>query len=279
MINNLILSGGGIKGISLIGAIEYLHEKDYMKNIDTILGTSIGSIIGYLIIIGYTPEELYNIIISIEFSKLYDIKICSFLDNYGIDTCKNIDDILIKLTVDKGFSKEITFINLYNITNKKLIITTACLNNMSLKYFDYISNPNENVLNIIRKSISIPLLFCPTTFEENIYIDANVLDVFPHMNLLDDKNTLGLLISTIQNENKTQQINNIEDYLLQVSKCILKGITNITKCIFNKYTNIIFIKTININIFNFNIEDKLKKQIFLDGYLSTKKYFLNQKNI
>ena len=63
MINNLILSGGGIKGISLIGAIEYLYEKNYMNNINTILGTSIGSIIGYLIIIGYTPEELYNIII------------------------------------------------------------------------------------------------------------------------------------------------------------------------------------------------------------------------
>ena len=57
---NLILQGGGIKGLAYIGALRYLEEKNYQ--IEYISGTSIGAILGALVASGYNSYELENII-------------------------------------------------------------------------------------------------------------------------------------------------------------------------------------------------------------------------
>ena len=53
MIKTLCLSGGGTKGICYIGAIENLESNNYLnlKNIDTFVGTSVGSIISFFLIL------------------------------------------------------------------------------------------------------------------------------------------------------------------------------------------------------------------------------------
>ena len=52
----LVLSGGGAKGAAHIGVIKALEENGIP--IDYITGTSIGSIIGSLYAMGYSPEEM-----------------------------------------------------------------------------------------------------------------------------------------------------------------------------------------------------------------------------
>ena len=54
----LVLSGGGAKGLYHIGVIRALEENNIP--IDYVSGTSMGSIIGGLYAIGYTPEEMAN---------------------------------------------------------------------------------------------------------------------------------------------------------------------------------------------------------------------------
>ncbi len=62
----LVLSGGGAKGCAHIGVLKALEENNIP--IDYITGTSMGAIIGSLYSIGYTPEEIENLILSNEFS-------------------------------------------------------------------------------------------------------------------------------------------------------------------------------------------------------------------
>lgn len=61
----LVLSGGGVKGAAHIGVIKALEEHDIP--IDYITGTSIGAVIGGLYAIGYSPEEMLELILSDEF--------------------------------------------------------------------------------------------------------------------------------------------------------------------------------------------------------------------
>lgn len=61
----LVLSGGGTKGAAHIGVIKALEEHDIP--IDYITGTSIGAVIGGLYAIGYSPEEMLELILSDEF--------------------------------------------------------------------------------------------------------------------------------------------------------------------------------------------------------------------
>ena len=61
----LVLSGGGAKGAAHIGVIKALEENNIP--IDYIAGTSIGSIIGSLYAMGYTPDEMLELLLSKEF--------------------------------------------------------------------------------------------------------------------------------------------------------------------------------------------------------------------
>ena len=52
----VVLSGGGAKGVAHIKALKVIEEAGIP--IDYIVGTSMGSIVGGLYAIGYTPEQL-----------------------------------------------------------------------------------------------------------------------------------------------------------------------------------------------------------------------------
>ncbi|MGB2398449.1 MAG: patatin-like phospholipase family protein, partial [Flavobacteriaceae bacterium] len=55
----LVLSGGGAKGISYIGALRALEANEIP--IDYVVGTSIGGVVGGLYAAGYSPDEMETI--------------------------------------------------------------------------------------------------------------------------------------------------------------------------------------------------------------------------
>lgn len=64
----LVLSGGGAKGIAHIGFIQALEDNDIP--IDCITGTSMGSIVGSLYSIGYSPSDMMELLASDYFSSM-----------------------------------------------------------------------------------------------------------------------------------------------------------------------------------------------------------------
>ena len=62
----VVLGGGGAKGASHIGVLKYLEEMGIP--VDYVAGTSMGSIIGGLYAMGYTPEEMTKLIGSINWN-------------------------------------------------------------------------------------------------------------------------------------------------------------------------------------------------------------------
>ncbi|MCX7842345.1 MAG: patatin-like phospholipase family protein [Clostridia bacterium] len=65
---NLVLSGGGVKGIAFIGAFETLSERAW--HFLNIAGVSAGAIIGSILAAGYSPFELRGILDSFAFEKI-----------------------------------------------------------------------------------------------------------------------------------------------------------------------------------------------------------------
>ena len=63
----LALSGGGAKGLAHIGVLKALEEHEIP--IDYVSGTSIGSIVGMLYCVGYSPDEMVEIFKSPEFKE------------------------------------------------------------------------------------------------------------------------------------------------------------------------------------------------------------------
>jgi NTE family protein len=69
----IVLSGGGAKGVAHVGALKVIREAGIP--IDFIAGTSMGSIVGGLSAIGYSPEQLDSIVKAQDWSFLLSDKV------------------------------------------------------------------------------------------------------------------------------------------------------------------------------------------------------------
>ena len=56
--DTIVLSGGSIHGIIVLGCIQYMIDNNILNKINIYIGTSIGSIIAYLLAIGCTPIDI-----------------------------------------------------------------------------------------------------------------------------------------------------------------------------------------------------------------------------
>ena len=114
MIDTICLGGGGIKGISFLGTLKYLEDQKHfdMKNINTFVGTSAGSILSFFLSIDYSLSELIDFVLQFNFEKFgLEINCNTFLTKYGLDPGKKI------LTAVETFLKE-----KYNVNESHLII-------------------------------------------------------------------------------------------------------------------------------------------------------------
>jgi NTE family protein len=67
---NLVLEGGGVKGIGLVGAISVLEERGF--SFVRVAGTSAGAIVGSLVAAGFTSAELEELMSSLDYTKFRD---------------------------------------------------------------------------------------------------------------------------------------------------------------------------------------------------------------
>ncbi len=67
---DLVLEGGGVKGIGLVGAIAALEERGWRFN--RVAGASAGAIVGSLVAAGYSAAELRRIMNEIDYRKFRD---------------------------------------------------------------------------------------------------------------------------------------------------------------------------------------------------------------
>lgn len=185
-IDTLILSGGGIKCVSIMGSLLELEKNDnvFFDKIVKYAGSSAGSIICALLCIGYTPQEVLDKFFSQKnlVSDSY-FKIPFNLLKHGLWSGDKLVKYLKTLFVQKGISKDITFNELFIKTNKILVITGTSLNIRDTFYFNYKTFPNMSIIEAIRISMSIPLVFtsCKYKIDNKIhtFVDGAVLNNFP----------------------------------------------------------------------------------------------------
>ena len=174
-INTICISGGGLKGLSFVSALDVLIKHNYIDIIliNKYVGTSFGAIIGFLLNIGYTPEEIIIYLNNFDKKLLsFDFDLNLFLSNNGFcDSSKFIDFIKVLLNL-KLRLKDINFKDLEILTKKKLLVITTNFSKGSKKVFSSDTTPLVSVITAISMSISIPLLMIPIKYDGDIYVDG-----------------------------------------------------------------------------------------------------------
>lgn len=268
--NILVISGGGLKGFCALGVLTRLIETEYIDKPDIYCGTSIGSIIVFLLNIGYRPQDIYEVLLELDFAKLVINNIENILEDIhiGLNSIDPVIYIIYKLMKSKNINKKITFLELFKKLGTKIIITGTCVNDASIHYFSHETTPDMQVLTAIRISISIPIVFKPYIYNNKVWIDGGCMNNYP-IDLFHDKlnDVIGIYLD--EDYYNYEIFEDVQTYIYQVMKCILRGL-NYNKIEFYKnYT--IHIKCKSLSGWDIKKKDKIK--LYDIGYNLAKEKF------
>ena len=280
-INILVMSGGGSKAISYIGVIKRMEElrvqNKIILNINEVCGVSAGSIIGLLYLLGYTYEELEQEVVNKKLEHLKDIRISNFFTNYGIDSGKNIMNWIESLLVRKGYDKNITFKQLYDMINKKFVIMATNLNKYKHTFFDYINTPDISILKAVRMSISIPFYFTCERYNNDVHVDGALIENYPIKMYKDNlKNVLGFKIinyGELKEHSVEYKINSIDTFIYNVIYCFIVQKERQTTLNDEYKMHTIYIYLDDKNAVNFSMTGEDKKNMIKKGYEASCDYF------
>lgn len=270
--NILVISGGALKGLSALGALKYLIESEIIIYPDIFCGTSVGSIICFLICIGYGPTDIYNILEQIDFTSLInyiDPEHIIFDPCLGISTLEPMIHIICSFMKKKNIPKNITFKELFEKTQSKLIITGTCINDSTITYFSIDTYPNMEIIKAIQISISIPFMFKPFKFDNKLWIDGGCINNFP-IDLFCDKldDVIGIYLDDCYDYQ--DEINEIQEYFYRVIKCFNRGFNFDKLKLYKKYYIHIIIDSKYTIHWEMTTDEK--KMLFDHGYDSAKNF-------
>ena len=214
------LAGGGMRGIAHAGFLKALEENEI--EIDYVGGTSSGSHIAFLISIGFSSTEIYDLFnkeaMNLIGKNSNSIVLNSFLFNKklkldGLRSGKPIEDIYNRIANERGIK--------YIKDIKKPLLITAT-NIVDEKEYIFTSKPPENtekyITNIeigkaIRASSSFSVVFDPCKYEDKIFLDGGILDNVP----VDEVRKMGAekVIAVKFNSDKVHSNSNIMDIAMK----------------------------------------------------------------
>ena len=187
---DLVLEGGGVKGLGLVGAVLELMRAGY--TFPRVAGTSAGSIVAAFLAAGATADGLAGIMQRLDYSRVPDRggvpglgEGIGLLGRSGVHPGDYIHDFVRDELEQLGVT---TFADLkrrdaeqpYKLVVTATDITRGRLLRLPWDYKLVDLDPDEQlVADAVRASISIPLFFEPVQLGDRTLVDGGVLSNFP----------------------------------------------------------------------------------------------------
>lgn len=171
----LLLSGGAMKGTYLLGALEGLKKMIDYKKFKTLVGISSGAIICFLLSIGFSPYCIYFSFLKNDNFLLLNLNSATS----GIFKNDFIFSHIASLLKAKHISSTITFKEHFLLTKKQLVILAFNVTKKIQNTFSVKTSPDMYILDALKLSSSLPIIFEPSKYEENYYVDGGVWNNFP----------------------------------------------------------------------------------------------------
>jgi NTE family protein len=203
---DLVLEGGGVKGIGLVGAISALHAAGYECGGNArVAGTSAGALVGSLVAAGASVDELNTYLQTVDFSSFRDRtrfgrfgQAVSLLTRLGIYS----GDWLHRWIADRLAEHKVTTFADLRITDDpdtalpperayRLVVVTSDVSRgrmlrLPWDFARYGLDPDEQpVADAVRASVSIPFFFRPVKLADarggtpSYCTDGGMLSNFP----------------------------------------------------------------------------------------------------
>ena len=191
----LVLSGGGASGLAHVGVLKALEENQI--EVDYIIGTSIGALVGGFYASGYTPDQIESIVNSVEFRNaaagIIEKENVFFLkqddnDPGMINWRFNLDSLfetnipvnfISSVPIDLGLMELFAQANAASHGNfDSLMIPFRCLAaNITTKKQKVFRS--GQLASSIRASMTYPFYIAPITIDGGVMMDGGLYNNFP----------------------------------------------------------------------------------------------------
>jgi NTE family protein len=284
-----VFSGGGIKGLALVGACAAIEERGF--RFKRVAGTSAGSLIAGLLAAGYTSAEMAGILDDLDLKKFLDSRktifpsaLTKWLFVYwrmGLYKGDELECWIAEKLAARGLR---TFGDLApdelriiasDLTNGRLLILPDDLPKYGV---DPRTFP---VARAIRMSCSLPFFFEPVKLRDrvgmNIVVDGGVLSNFP-MWLFDKDNVIKVrpVLGVKLSQNLIQQPTNKIKNALNMFEALFETMKDAhdARYISRKHEkNIIFIPTESNLTTEFQLSDEKKQELIDMGKKNAERFF------
>jgi len=190
--SRLALSGGGPRGLGLLGALHYIDENHGLDNITEYWGSSIGSVLCLLLSIGYSPFDVFQQFFimdklvdnTLQLPTAFETTALCPIEIFG-DKVRTFIEQKIPRDSQKNVSLNLTFSALFNLFHKKIHIIGANADTMKGECFDVDTRPNMSVIEAIEISCDLPYIFTKKMFEGHTYVDGGFINNYP-IDMADD---------------------------------------------------------------------------------------------
>ncbi|GAB3638534.1 hypothetical protein GCM10027422_41240 [Hymenobacter arcticus] len=168
---NLIMKGGGIRGIAYGGALQELERQGVLASITRVGGTSAGAIQAALLAVGYAPAAITDIINRTPVQRLNDGRFIfigggsRLLRQFGWYRGNQLATYLCELVGRQTQRPNLTLAELHALAlaqpghYRDLYTTGTNLTRQCTQVFSYETHPTMRVADAVRISMSIPLYF------------------------------------------------------------------------------------------------------------------------
>lgn len=267
--DSVVISGGGMKGIYALGTLHYYYEiKKYdMDAITTYVGTSIGAIISLLLICGYTPIELFQFIYKTTdfFPYTTDNSFSKIFTHKGLMHIKTFMFNFEKLILNK-LGKVPTFIELYNMFNKNLVMITYNRTKGMEEKLSHLTYPDLPVIIGCEMSCALPGIFYTYVHNKCEYIDGGLVNNFPLDAITNEESRVLSIILHNSRSNSSTKETGFMDVIHQLMMAPINRITSLTCKNLRSDIDVVIVHCRDIPLVALQLSAKQKMNMFLQGY-------------
>jgi len=263
---NLIIGGGSYKGLIFLGVMHYLYKSNKLKKIDNFCGCSIGSVIGVFMLLGLTPEDIYNELINISFSSYTKIDVNLLLNEFTLVGSSFFE--FWRTVFEKHADPEITIKQFNNNYDCKLNIAATCINRRQTVIFNEDDYPNVKVFDAMISSCSIPFVFPPYKIGDEYYVDGECRCYYDKFNEFIDDNTIVIKLPDIGFSDES--LTSFSGYMKEILYTLTAGVDFKR----NELTLEIIVPEKFLNKYDFSdLTNKDKTELFLSGITQGQDFF------
>ncbi len=272
-----LFGGGAIRGAAHAGVLNALN--DLGIELTTLAGSSVGAMVASLYAVGYTPQELSEVFLSVNFELFRDISL-GFNQKFALSKGEIFLEWLRELIERKYYGKNyqkgqcnpVTFKDL----NKDLIIITTNMKDFSCKEFSNFETPDFEVAMAVRISCCMPGLMRAVTLEDDLLVDGDLMKGKPMWSLSKNIHNSPDRILEVRLEGSFSGSDQSPiEYVNGMYTCMTSSETSFISKLYgqrDRYDYLI-IDTGNVVVVDFNYPGEKRQAIIDDGYKQTLSYF------